>query len=163
MKIMSFKKKALVTTGIIASVGGVAWFLTQTEKGRQLSQKAKDKLTDLTTPAYHVEEYTFVFKEPYDYEKEPYHNGERLIPNGQVIEYSKKDVSPKFLNMRPVFNHQTSETMTRERVLRERRLRVAKLFKEGYTVKEIAHRLILSEQTVLFDLSYLQAKHLIKL
>ena len=91
MKQMRLEKKLLIATGLIASVGGVAWFLTQTEKGRQLSQKAKEKAIDVMTPDYQIKEYTFVFKEPYDYEKEPYNYHESSLPNGQVLECTKKE------------------------------------------------------------------------
>ena len=64
---MSFKKNILVTTGVVATIGGIAWFLTQTEKGRELTQKAKEKIYELNTLDYHIEEHTFVFKKPYDY------------------------------------------------------------------------------------------------
>ena len=155
MKKMSFKKKALVATGVIATVGGTAWFLTRTEKGRALTQKVKDKVSEWTAPNYCVEEYTFVFKEPYDYEKE-------CLSGTKTTLEGKESPSVKFLNMRPVTQRGTSTRATRQHYLQQRRQNVAKLFKEGYSPSEIAKQLVISIETVNSDLNYLRSKYLIR-
>ena len=152
---MSFKKNALVATGVVVSIGGIAWFLTQTEKGRELTKKAKEKIDELNNLDYHIEEHTFVFKKPYDFENEADFSKDKSTPNGYVVEYSKKEVSPKFLNIRPVSHPHSSGIVTRDSYIKERRERVAKLFKDGYTVEEISKHLIISEPVVLADLEYL--------
>lgn len=152
---MSFKKNILVTTGVVATIGGIAWFLTQTEKGRELTKKAKEKIDELNTLDYHIEEHTFVFKKPYDYENDTNSLKDKSTPNGYVVEYSKKEVSPKLLNVRPTSHPHSSGALTRESYIKDRREKVAKLFSEGYTIEEISKHLIISEPVVLADLEYL--------
>lgn len=147
---MSFRKKALLATGVVATVGGIIAVLKYTEKGRALTQAAKERFLP-EEPQY--EEHVFVFKAPFDYEQE-------CGTTATEVVYTKK-ISPKFVNPIPMTQNFQANRMNRQAYLQRRQQKIIALVKQGYTTPEIAKQLIMSVQAVDHELNRLKQKKMI--